>query len=81
MQRSTTHVLVFIANDAHGNSYALKVFANTETTVSPDGSMNLTRGRPSIETQHGLSVERLAKGEYNVVATGLALHSRDPRAV
>jgi hypothetical protein len=81
MQRSTSPVLTFKAIDIRGNSYALRVFANIDTTTRPDGSKCPSRGRPSIETQNGLSVERLKKGEYKVVDTGLMLHSNDPRAV
>jgi hypothetical protein len=81
MRKSTTHVSSFNAIDIRGNSYALRVFANIRTTTCPDGSKSTSRGRPSIETQNGLSVERLKKGEYKVAATGLLLCSDDPRAI
>ena len=81
MQRSTSLVLTFKAIDSRGNTHNLKVFAHIETASLPDGSTTTSRGRPSIETQNGLGVYRLAKGEYKVAVTGLLLHSDDPRAV
>lgn len=78
--KETRHESSFDAFDDQGNRHVLHVFVDIiDSGVMGDPDAEL-EGLWSIITDDGESVNRLNKGEYLVVATGLVLKSSDPSA-
>ena len=69
-----------MATDDAGEEYVLNVFVKIRYSQTLTGPGAATRGIPWIETQDGSSVNSMGEGKYQVVLTGLMLHSNDPDA-
>ena len=63
----------FKASDASGKSHLIDVFH-----LIQDSSNESVIGVPLFRTTDGHQVKRRNKGEYEIAATGTALHSLDP---
>lgn len=71
----------FIAKDDDGQEYVVEIYVNLIDVGTHDDDPNATiEGMKSLLTEDGLHVNRIDKGEYLVVQTGLRLHSDSPHA-
>jgi hypothetical protein len=69
----------FIAKDSQGHSRRLYVWAHIiDVGLDPD---EVIEGMIEIKTERGQSVNVIAKGQYEIVQTGEALTSDDPKAL
>lgn len=69
----------FAARGDDGNSYDIHVYGhriNTSTLAGPSS----IEGLPELRTSDGFSVNRLDRGRYTIVQTGVMLESNDPNA-
>lgn len=67
----------FTATDDQGHEYRLRFYQE----YLPDTKLeNGVPGVKRIVTEDGKGVNRLGKGQYKIVQTGVILHSDDPSA-
>lgn len=70
----------FEASGSDGKEYTLLVW----TDLVPAGTMTdpdaVIEGLKTLRTSDGHSVNRLEKGKYQIVQTGISLHSSSPEA-
>ena len=65
----------FIAKDNDGKEYTIYIYAQIIDVSSHDNQNARIEGKKSLVTDDGLTVNRIRKGEYLVVATDLLLWS------
>ena len=70
----------FSTRDDDGNEVMLYVTTEEVDVPSRKVPGGRTPGMKTITTEDGLSINRLAKGKYQVVQTGKILASDDPNA-
>lgn len=70
----------FEAHDTDGTIYHLEVWQDFHEVNTSTTRGKLLPGLKEIITSDGDSVNRLAKGEYQIVQTGACLRSDDPDA-
>ncbi len=70
----------FTAADEDGREYQLQVYQNWISAATRADPAAVIPGMRRIVTEDGLSVNRLAKGEYQIVSTGMVLRSSKPDA-
>jgi hypothetical protein len=72
----------FIAVDERGSRHWLLTFTEyVRVPVTGKGGAREEEGPTSIRTAEGRPVERLGRGKYKVVETGVKFASDDPNAV
>jgi hypothetical protein len=81
MRRETKHTGNFVATDGSGRKHELHIWQGFRYSKDLSGSESVTRGLPVIKTQDGMTVNPHGGGKYEVIATGLILHSNDPNAL
>lgn len=81
MSSRTVYESSFTAVDPSGGSHVLNVFVDIIDAGTMGDSDATIEGLRSLQTEGGEPVNRLAKGSYQVVATGLRLSSTDPAAL
>ena len=70
----------FVAVDNEGNEYTIHVYTKI-LDASTMGNLGAEKeGEEILITDEGLSVNRLKKGEYQIVQTGEIIYSDDPDA-
>lgn len=79
MGKRTKRKASFKAKDGNGKVHTLHLFVDIVDTSDMDGASEI-EGHPSIRTEKGQSVNKVGKGEYEVVPTGQKLFSSDPLA-
>lgn len=70
----------FVAHDKDGRTrtvHIVRTSINARTHDDPDA---VVEGLARLETSDGLSVNCLGKGRYQIVQTGVLLHSDAPNA-
>jgi hypothetical protein len=70
----------FTAVDESGSEYRLQVYQQDVSVATRANPSAVAPGRKQIVTEDGASVNRLKKGEYEIVGTGIILRSSDPDA-
>jgi hypothetical protein len=70
----------FVARGHDGQDYVIEIYVDQMDTETRDDLISQKDGFRSLQTEGGLSVRRLSKGEYLIVRTGLRLHSESPDA-
>lgn len=70
----------FTARDNAGNEYKIDIYVDIHDAGTFDDPGAKIRGLKSLETEHGDAVKRIAKGQYELVETGIVLFSNDPDA-
>jgi hypothetical protein len=78
--KRTEHTGSFSAVDAGGHQHTLQVFTDILDAGTPNDPDAERPGAISIRTLDWAVVNRIAKGEYEVIPTGQRLHSDDPNA-
>ncbi len=72
------HADTFVASGEDGKNYTIHIirrFRDVGTRDDPDAVVEMPR---SLQTSEGYSVNYLSKGRYQIVSTGVLLHSDDP---
>ncbi|MEW6651025.1 MAG: hypothetical protein AB1453_12665 [Chloroflexota bacterium] len=70
----------FVATDDKGQDYAIEIYVDIIDASTHDDPNSTVEGLKSLQTDDGLHVNRISKGEYLIVQTGLRLHSDSPDA-
>lgn len=70
----------FTAYDDSGNSYVLEIYADVIDAGTMDDPNAEHFGVHKILTADGSHVNRVSKGSYQIVSSGLNLKSDDPSA-
>lgn len=79
-RKETEFLRDFVATDAAGQQHTLEVWVDMHYSTSLSGTETARPGLLEIRTEEGLNVNALGNGDFQVVVTGLLLHSDDPKA-
>lgn len=80
MPKDTRRKFSFVATDEGNNKHTLHVFVDIIDVGNFENPDEEVEGMKTIMTVDGFHVNRKAPGKYEVVGTGLVLHSSDPLA-
>jgi hypothetical protein len=72
------HTRTFTATELYGKRYTIHVYKDRKHIAGFGGASAIVDGLNMLKTSDGLSVRRIAKGEYEIVQTGVRLRSTDP---
>ncbi len=70
----------FVAKGDDGQDYIVEIYVNLIDAGTHDDPSATLEGIKTLLTEDGLHVNRIGKGEYMLVQTGLRLHSDSPDA-
>lgn len=70
----------FIAKGDDGHDYVIEIYVNLINVGKLDDPNATIDGLKSLQTEDGLLVNRIGKGEYLIVQTDLRLYSDSPDA-
>lgn len=73
-------IKTYDATDSRGYPHTIEVWRVYAISETLDGSVSETPGVKDYRTTAGVQLNYLAKGKYQVVATGETLASDDPNA-
>jgi hypothetical protein len=71
----------FVTTDDTGEQVIVIVYQDVIATGNLTNPNTSRLGTPSLVTEHSERVNRLSKGEYEIVGSGRKLHSNDPEAI
>lgn len=74
------HTGTFIARGSDGRDYTVHVYTEYISAGSFDDPDAVIEGMKGLHTSTGQRVNRLGKGQYQIVSTGVALRSDSPEA-
>lgn len=60
--------------------YTVHILTDFIDASSHDDPRAVIKGMKELRTSDGMAVDRLQKGEYKIIQTGIILHSTDPAA-
>ena len=78
--RQSKHLNSFEATDPTGAKHTLDVWVQMCESTDLSGAPRVTQGIPVIRTHDGSVVAPLGDGKYEVIDSGLTLHSDHPNA-
>jgi len=81
MAITTRQIGSFVATDDSGKPYKLIVYQDFDQSRDFDGRVTEKAGLPWVCTEDGEHLNRLSKGEYELIGSGLKLHSIDADAI
>jgi len=70
----------FIATDENGRRYTLLIFTNVIKGGTLENPGKEVEGMEELTTFEGMAVNRLEKGKYQIVQTGIIVRSDSPDA-
>ncbi len=70
----------FKAVDSDGDQYTICIYSDCSGPGNSQGANLVIKGMNEFKTSEGMVVERHQKGEYEIVQTGIILHSVFPDA-
>jgi hypothetical protein len=70
----------FIATDENGRRYTILIFTNFIKTGTFENPSMEGEGTKELKTFEGMAVNRLEKGKYQIVQTGIIVQSDSPDA-
>jgi hypothetical protein len=70
----------FIATDENGRRYTIMIFTNVVKAGTLENPSMKVEGMKELKTFEGMAVNRLEKGKYQIVQTGIILQSDSPDA-
>ena len=70
----------FVAIDDNGQDYVIEIYVDMIDVSTLDDANASIEGLKSLQTDNGLHVHRIDKGQYMLVQNGLRLHSDSPDA-
>ena len=80
MRKRTELIRTFVAHDERGSSHTIHVYTEFMETRTFDAATTELEGMNELRTASGQPVNRIAKGEYEIVDSGMALKSSAPDA-
>jgi hypothetical protein len=70
----------FIATDENGRRYTIMIFTNIIKAGTLENPSMEEEGMKELTTFEGMAVNRLEKGKYQIVQTGITVRSDSPDA-
>ena len=70
----------FIATDENGRRYTILIYTNVIKAGTVDNPSGGVEGMAELKTFEGMAVNRLEKGKYQIVQTGIIVQSDSPDA-
>jgi hypothetical protein len=70
----------FFATDEHGRRYTILIFTNIIKAGTLENPSAEAEGIEELKTFEGMAVNRLEKGKYQIVPTGIIIQSNSPDA-
>jgi hypothetical protein len=70
----------FIATDEKGRRYTILIFTNVTRAGTLENPSGEAEGMEELKTFEGMAVNRLEKGRYQIVQTGIIIQSDSPDA-
>jgi hypothetical protein len=70
----------FIATDEKGRRYTILIFTNVTKAGTLENPSMEVEGMEELKTFEGMAVNRLEKGRYQIVQTGIIIQSDSPDA-
>ena len=70
----------FIATDENGRRYTILIFTNLVKGGTVENPSMEVEGNKELKTFEGMAVNRLEKGKYEIVQTGIIVQSDSPDA-
>jgi len=70
----------FIATDENGRRYTILIFRNIVKAGTFENPNKEVEGIGELKTFEGMAVNRLEKGKYQIVPTGIIVQSDSPDA-
>ena len=70
----------FFATDENGRRYTILIFTNFIKTGTFENPSMEVEGIKELKTFEGMAVNRLEKGKYQIVQTGIIVQSDSPDA-
>ena len=70
----------FIATDENGRRYTILIFTNVIKAGTLENPSMEEEGMEELKTFEGMAVNRLEKGKYQIVQTGIIVRSDSPDA-
>jgi hypothetical protein len=70
----------FIATDENGRRYTILIFTNVIKAGTLENPSMEEEGMKELTTFEGMAVNRLEKGKYQIVQTGIIVRSDSPDA-
>ena len=70
----------FIATDENGRRYTILIFTNIIKAGTFENPSMEVEGMKELRTFEGMTVNRLEKGKYQIVKTGIIVQSDSPDA-
>jgi len=70
----------FTARDENGRRYTIVIFTDSIKAGTFENPKMETEGMKELKTYEGMAVNRLEKGKYQIVQTGVIIQSDSPDA-
>jgi hypothetical protein len=70
----------FVAKGDDGKDYIIEIYVDLVDVGTHDDPNATIEGLKTLQTEDGLKINRIGKGEYKLIQTGLRLHSISPDA-
>ena len=70
----------FIATDENGRRYTILIYTNVVKAGTFENPSMEVEGMKELKTFEGMAVNRLEKGKYQIVPTGIIVQSDSPDA-
>ena len=70
----------FIATDEKGRRYTILIYTNVMKAGTFENPSGEVEGMNELKTFEGMAVNRLEKGKYQIVPTGIIVQSDSPDA-
>ena len=68
----------FIATDGNGRRYTIVIYTNITKAGTVENPNEGVEGMAELKTFEGMAVNRLEKGKYQIVQTGVIVQSDSP---
>lgn len=65
----------FVAKGDDGKDYIIEIYVDLVDVGTHDDPSSIIEGLKTLQTEDGLKINRIGKGEYELVQTGLRLYS------
>jgi hypothetical protein len=70
----------FITRDENGRRYTILIYTNVIKAGAVENPSDGVEGMTELKTFEGMAVNRLEKGKYQIVQTGIIIQSGSPDA-
>ena len=70
----------FFATDENGRRYTILIYMDITKGGTVENPIGEVEGTTELRTFEGMAVNRLEKGKYQILQTGIVVHSDSPGA-